>query len=545
MVKVINHNYITYENDIRAMLQAFFPGQQLVWEEDDAAGNAPGEENPLSLTVDVDAICDGCDRSKDRFIDKSLIKRVLYKHLAVMTGRLLPWGTLTGIRPVRIVEMMLAKGLEPDAAREEIRELFLVSEEKLDLMFSIYAREQEVLGRLDVAGGYSIYINIPFCPTRCLYCSFTSNPVDRWERRIDEYLEAMRRELEQIRLLAGTAEESAEISVVAAAETTAGAKLPGRNRIADRKLQTIYVGGGTPTALSAAQLDKLLTMIEEIFGYETYERTLPENGSGGRSTRKEMIRRVPIAELTVEAGRPDSITKEKLEVLRRHGVDRISINPQTMHQKTLDLIGRRHTVEQTIEAYRLARGMGFDNINMDLIMGLPGEDLEDVCETLRQIEVLRPDSLTVHALAVKRSSRLSTEGKAWGGVARKGLDDEGMDEVADMTAMGAETAVRLGLQPYYLYRQKNMAGNQDNVGYAAPGKECVYNILMMEEKHTVIGVGAGSSTKEVSYASGIPAKKTVRRFENVKNIEDYLSRIGELLERKQAFFEESLTMPHR
>ena len=545
MVRVINHNYITYENDIRALLQAFFPGQQLLWSADDAAGNAAGEGDRQSITVDVDAICDGCDRSRDRFIDKSLIKRVLYKHLAVMTGRLLPWGTLTGIRPVRIVEMMLAKGLDPDAAREEIRELFLVSEEKLDLMFSIHAREQEVLARLDAARGYSIYIGIPFCPTRCLYCSFTSNPVDRWEHRIDEYLEAMRRELEQIRALAGAAGENEKAPAAAAAETAAGEELPGRNRIAGRKLQTIYVGGGTPTALSAAELDKLLTMVEEIFGYETFERTLPEDGPSDRGNGKEMIRRVPVAELTVEAGRPDSITKEKLEVLRRHGVDRISINPQTMHQKTLDLIGRRHTVEQTVEAYRLARGMGFGNINMDLIIGLPGEDLEDVCETLRQIEVLHPDSLTVHALAVKRSSRLSTEGKAWGGVARKGLDDEGMDEVAEMTALGAATAAGLGLQPYYLYRQKNMAGNQDNVGYAAPGKECAYNILMMEEKHTVIGVGAGSSTKEVSYALGPSLEKTVRRFENVRNIEDYLSRIGELLERKQAFFEESLTMPHR
>lgn len=233
-------------------------------------------------------------------------------------------------------------------------------------------------------------------------------------------------------------------------------------------------------------------------------------------------------EYTVEAGRPDSITGAKLDIIKAHGVHRISVNPQSFNQKTLDLIGRRHTVRETIEAYELARSMGFDNINMDIIMGLPGEDIDDVRHTLKLIEELRPDSLTVHALAVKRASRLSTEGKAYTGLERKGIALDAADaaELAEMTRLGAECADRLGLHPYYLYRQKNMAGNQDNVGYAAEGKECLYNILMMEEKHTVYGIGAGASTKtvvqdtaELGLRHGV---RKVIRSENVKSLTEYL-----------------------
>ena len=568
MIRIRNKAYTTYENDIRALVQSFFPGEQPAAVTEDGM-EMHSKENTAAedgFLIDVDAVCKGCSRSEDRFLDKSLVKKALYLHLSGITGRELPWGTLTGIRPVRIVEMLLgtedpgeeqgkAAGSDPaleqtglSRVRERIRELFLVSEEKLDLMFSIYKKEQEVLARLDGAkpgafsyrDGYSIYIGIPFCPTRCLYCSFTSNPIELWEDRVDEYLEALKKELLQIR----------ELMEQRRREGESAGQIQNQTGYPNAGLQTVYIGGGTPTALSALGLDRLLTILEEVFGYEEFDIDQKYRMPQGE-TKEETDRghRAPVAELTVEAGRPDSITKEKLEVLKKHGVDRISVNPQTMHQKTLDLIGRRHTVEQTVEAYRLARRLGFDNINMDLIMGLPGEDLQDVRETLEKIGELRPDSLTVHALAVKRSSRLSTEGKAWGGVERKGLDAKGMDEAAAMTALGAETAGSLGLEPYYLYRQKNMAGNQDNVGYAAPGKECIYNILMMEEKHTVIGVGAGSSTKLVAYVlqdgteaqngsiAGAPVQKSVRRFENVKNIADYLDRIDEMIKKKAAFLE--------
>ena len=225
-------------------------------------------------------------------------------------------------------------------------------------------------------------------------------------------------------------------------------------------------------------------------------------------------------EFTVEAGRPDSITREKLEVLRKHGITRISINPQTMKQETLDLIGRRHTVEQVKETFRLARELGFDNINMDLIVGLPEEDEEDVRATMEEIKKLGPDSLTVHSLAIKRAARLNMFREKYGN-----LKITGTQEMIDMTARYAK---EMGMEPYYLYRQKNMAGNFENVGYSTPGKACIYNILIMEEKQTIMACGAGTTTKVV-----FPAENRLERAENVKEVEQYIDRVEEMLLRKE------------
>ena len=227
-----------------------------------------------------------------------------------------------------------------------------------------------------------------------------------------------------------------------------------------------------------------------------------------------------VKEFTVEAGRPDSITEEKLQVLRNHGITRISINPQTMKQETLNLIGRRHTVEQVKETFRLARRMGFDNINMDLIVGLPEEDEEDVRNTMEQIKELRPDSLTVHSLAIKRAARLNMFRERYGN-----LKITGTQEMIDMTARYAR---EMGMEPYYLYRQKNMAGNFENVGYSVPGKACIYNILIMEEKQTIMACGAGTTTKVV-----FPRENRLERAENVKEVEQYIERVDEMLERKE------------
>ena len=227
-----------------------------------------------------------------------------------------------------------------------------------------------------------------------------------------------------------------------------------------------------------------------------------------------------VKEFTVEAGRPDSITREKLEVLRKHGITRISINPQTMKQETLDLIGRRHTVEQVKETFRLARELGFDNINMDLIVGLPEEDEEDVRATMEEIKKLGPDSLTVHSLAIKRAARLNMFREKYGN-----LKITGTQEMIDMTARYAK---EMGMEPYYLYRQKNMAGNFENVGYSTPGKACIYNILIMEEKQTIMACGAGTTTKVV-----FPAENRLERAENVKEVEQYIDRVEEMLLRKE------------
>ena len=267
-------------------------------------------------------------------------------------------------------------------------------------------------------------------------------------------------------------------------------------RMKDRPLSTIYFGGGTPTSLNPQDLDEILTKVEELFPVEQ------------------------AVEFTVESGRPDSITREKLQVLRNHGISRISINPQTMKQATLDLIGRRHTVEDVKEKFLLARELGFDNINMDLIVGLPEETIDDVRQTMEEIKALRPDSVTVHSLAIKRAARLNIYKERYGN-----LKIVNTQEMIDLTAQYAE---EMGLKPYYLYRQKNMAGNFENVGYAVPGKECLYNILIMEEKQTIAACGAGTTTKVY-----FPAENRIERAENVKEVEQYIDRIDEMIGRKE------------
>ena len=265
---------------------------------------------------------------------------------------------------------------------------------------------------------------------------------------------------------------------------------------------TVYIGGGTPTTLEPEQLRRLLTEITVNFDLSH------------------------TVEFTVEAGRPDSITEEKLSVLKEFPVTRISINPQTMQQKTLDLVGRKHTVEDIRTAYTMARQLGFDNINMDLIAGLPGEDAADMADTLSQIEAMHPDSLTVHSLAIKRAAKFGQEGRT-------------MDlhsEISQMVDAAAKSAERMGLKPYYLYRQKNIAGNFENVGYAELDKAGIYNILIMEEKQTILAAGAGASTK-ILLDTPIRTEKgkeiDLVHVENVKNITEYIDRIDEMIERKE------------
>ena len=353
-----------------------------------------------------------------------------------------------------------------------MKEHYFISPQKLELSLDVAKREKSLLEKLDYQNGFSLYIGIPFCPTTCLYCSFTSYPIGVWKKRTDDYVNALLKEMDFT------------------AQWFAG-----------RKPDTVYFGGGTPTTLEAEQMDRILTALEEKFDL-----------SG-------------LKELTVEAGRPDSVTKEKLEVLKQHNVTRISINPQTMNQKTLDLIGRRHTVEQVEEAFHLARQCGFDNINMDLIVGLPGEDIEDVRHTMEEVKKLSPDNLTVHSLAIKRAAALN----AWKDKFSKSIHNT--DEIISMTA---EYAGRMGLHPYYLYRQKNMAWNFENVGYARNSMEGLYNILIMEEKQTIIAMGAGGSSKFV-----FPEDNRIERIENVKDVKNYIERIDEMIERKKRFFTEN------
>ena len=470
----IEMNSPLFEQDVRELLMAFYPGEHIVLAREEGVHRvvhvdhgegeltlwvAEGEETPKEHRIEMDY--------SNRAEAKNRLKRLLYHVLEERTGHGLPWGALTGIRPTKIAMSRLEQGWDEDSIRRFMMEQYLTSREKADLSIEIAKREREILKDIDYVNGYSLYVGIPFCPTTCLYCSFTSYPIGKWEKRMEEYLGALFREMEYT-----------------------------ANRMKGRVLDTVYFGGGTPTSLSAKHLDQVLCRVEELFDLSH------------------------VKEFTVEAGRPDSITREKFQVLKNHGVTRISINPQTMKQETLDLIGRRHTVEQVKEAFFMAREMGFDNINMDLIVGLPEEDIEDVRRTMEEIASLGPDNVTVHSLAIKRAARLNMFKEQY-----ENLKIVNTQETIDLTARCCR---EMGLEPYYLYRQKNMAGNFENVGYAKPGKAGIYNILIMEEKQTIVGLGAGTTTK-----AAFPAENRIERVENVKEVEQYIGRIEEMIGRKE------------
>lgn len=407
--------------------------------------------------------------------DRNRLKKVLYRCLNTLTDKELPWGTLTGIRPTKIAFEGIERGDSYDDIKSYMKEQYLCTDEKIDLSLRVAKREVTLLNAMDYKNGYSIYIGIPFCPSTCLYCSFTSYSIERYEDKVEQYLQALFKEI-----------------------TYAATCYP------NKKLSTIYLGGGTPTSLTADQLDRLLMHIRNSLDFSH------------------------IMEYTVEAGRPDSITREKLMVLKKHGVTRISINPQTMKQQTLDIIGRKHTIDQLVNAYYMAREVGHDNINMDIIIGLPGETKDDVAYTLQEIHKLHPDSLTVHTLAIKRAARLNIEKESY--VNMVPTDTE------DMLELTTEYTKRAGYEPYYLYRQKNMASNLENIGYAKFGKEGLYNILIMEERQTILALGAGGLCKFVYHEDN-----RIERVENVKSFNDYIERIDEMIERKKNFLEQEMS----
>lgn len=413
----------------------------------------------------------------DRKETKNQLKIVLYKMIENGIGRGLPWGTLSGIRPTKIAMKCLEDGMDDKQSYDYLKKNYLASDEKIKLSIGIAKREKALLDKVDYENGYSLYIGIPFCPSTCAYCSFTSYPLGVWKNRVDDYLDALEKEIDY------TAQ-----------------------KFYHKKLNSIYIGGGTPTTLNAKQLDRLLRKIKCSFDL------------------KDCL------EFTVEAGRPDSITRDKLEVIKKNGIQRISVNPQTMKQQTLDIIGRHHTVDQTIESFKLAREVGIENINMDLIMGLPEESLEDVRNTMEIVKELAPDNVTVHSLAVKRAARLT--------IFKDRYQDMQMINTQEHMDLCAGYCAEMGLEPYYLYRQKGMAGNMENVGYALPGKAGVYNILIMEEKQTIVACGAGASTKCVWPVPNPDGTHRIDRCENVKDVAQYIARIDEMIGRKQKLFAE-------
>ncbi len=400
---------------------------------------------------------------------KREIGRQLYAVLSRETGLAFPWGALTGIRPTLIAaEELAAADGQAQAARERLQTHWFVSPEKAALAVQTAQAEETLLAGLP-RQAFLVYLGIPFCPSRCSYCSFITRDAPRQAPLLDAYVSAVVDEW---------------------------ALVTGQNKV---PVSALYLGGGTPTSLSAEQLDRLLAAV------------------------LDRVIRPPDLELTVEAGRPDTIDAAKLAVLRRHGFGRICINPQTFHDQTLKRIGRHHTVAQVRQAFDLARQAGFNSINMDLIAGLPGETLAAFDQSLDQVLELGPEAVTVHTLTLKRSAALFDDhGQAAGPLGLR----------PDVGAMLSQAHRRLGDQgyaPYYLYRQKRSAGGYENTGFARPGQACAYNVGMMSDRRHVLGIGSGAASKRAD-------QRAVQRLTSPRDLQSYLARYPELARQKRQLF---------
>lgn len=470
IIFLIGHDF-KYETE--ATVKLFFPAMRFTFCTEDA----PRQEDYIRTslageTILAESSLSGVFRRSEAQLPRHADKRtaehalctLLYEHLTEATGITPPWGMMTGIRPVRMLTAAVEQGSTLEDAVQAMGQTYRVSEQKLALAKETARVQLPLLGRLgpDVV---SLYISIPFCPSRCSYCSFVSHSIAEAGKLIPAYVDCLCRELsiwgELIRRL-------------------------------ELKLDTVYIGGGTPTSISAEQLGQIMDAVRANMHME------------------------PVREYTVEAGRPDTITPEKLEVIRSHGATRISINPQTLNDKVLRAIGRKHTAQQAVDAFRLARSLGFANINMDLIAGLPEDTPDSFRDTLNRVIALDPESITVHTLTLKRSAALYAQGGS---------------QIANPAAAMVDYSVRrlpeAGYRPYYLYRQKNTLENLENVGYAKPGFESLYNILIMDETQTILGAGCAASTKLVT------PDGQITRIHNHKFPYEYIGRFDSLMEKKQ------------
>lgn len=412
-----------------------------------------------------DSFAEGADLIIGEEGSKNDKKRALYAYLKSVTGKDLDWGILTGVRPGKLYNDM-ERALGQEEAERQLLQDYYLSPEKLGLLRDVHFVQASVEMDMDPRA-CGIYVGIPFCPTRCSYCSFTSNQIK--EKAAIEYLKALLTEIEAV---AKIMEEKGLYA------------------------ESVYIGGGTPTSLEESEFEKLLEAVSRTFVMD--------------KTR----------EFCVEAGRPDTITPGKLAIIKKYGAARISINPQSMKQHTLDLIGRSHTPEEILKAFALAKETGIEIINADLITGLPEEEPEDFKNTLDTVIALGPENITVHTLAVKKGSRL-IEGDAE-------YNYKHAEVVRQMLSYGSKALRDAGYKPYYLYRQKHMAGNFENVGWCKEGTPSIYNIRIMEDNQTIIAMGAGAMSK-VYY----PAENRLERVPNVSNYEIYIERIDEMIQRKK------------
>ncbi len=404
--------------------------------------------------------------------NERLMAVLIYKILSTLTNIHPKWGILTGIRPVKIVHAYHEMGLSDSEIKAELSEKMLVSDEKINLMIRTAHEEKDVLTH-SKEDSYSLYVSIPFCPTRCKYCSFVSHSIERTKKLVPQYLSLLLNEIRQ------TAKIANDLKL---------------------KLLTIYIGGGTPTTLTASQLKTLIDTIADCFDTKN------------------------VLEYTIEAGRPDTIDREKLEVIKNSDVTRISINPQTLNDAVLKEIGRNHTTKQTLDAYNLAREVGIENINMDLIAGLMGDDLESFKNTVDGVISLGAENITVHTLSVKRAADLRDEGEK--------VHEQNDALASPMVEYAQEKLLNNGYEPYYLYRQKNMLESLENVGYAKAGYKGLYNVYIMDETHTILAVGAGATTKLKDHKTD-----KIERIFNFKFPYEYISRYDEILDRKGKIYD--------
>ena len=481
-IYIENHSF-NYEMEKLARL--FFPNDKIVVTEETDNLLPPyiyteiKEESVKKVFVSVKT--DGFEESSEKVLEpdseesEKYTERVmaveLYGILSRLTGKKQPWGILTGVRPIKLFRS-LAEKHNVEYAKKYFTEKLLVSPEKAELSAATEKYEKKILS-LSTPVSFSLYISVPFCPSRCSYCSFVSQSIEKAKRLVQPYFELLCKEIEY------TAEIVKQCGL---------------------KPESVYVGGGTPTVLSAPQLSALIETVNKNFDMSVCR------------------------EFTVEAGRPDTIDIDKLHAIKNGGVDRISINPQTMNDSVLEIIGRKHTSEQTLKAFELARKAGFGHINTDIIAGLPTESAESFNSSLDRICELSPESVTVHTLAMKRSSRLTKQGMTVG---------EGKESpAAEMLRYAEKKLIDLGYHPYYLYRQTRMEGNLENVGWAKEGYDGIYNVYVMDETHTILGCGAGAVTKLKN-----PCSNELTRIFNYKYPYEYINGFDEMLNRKKRVIE--------
>ncbi len=470
---LINHNF-RYE--IEKLIRLFMPFEKIEFFDnlvyDDVLVVTEIKETVACSYVNINGkISEKCITISDVTDEKESelrLSQALFSAMAEITNYAPAWGMLTGIRPTKLYSRLISDLMSEDNADNYLIQELKINEKKLSLCKATHISEEKIIS-LSKPESFSLYVSIPFCPTRCSYCSFVSHSVEKSQKLIPEYLEKLYEELKI------TAEIAKSLNL---------------------RLETIYIGGGTPTTLSAEQLEKLMTVISENFDLKD------------------------LREYTVEAGRPDTITEEKLIAIKNCGATRISINPQTMNDDVLNVIGRKHTSLDTLNAFLLARKCGHENINMDLIAGLPTDTFESFKATLQKILELSPESVTVHSLSMKRSSTLT-----------KNSDFPEIEvgiTASRMVDYARDVLEKHNIKPYYMYRQSKTVGNLENIGYSKPNYESFYNVYIMDETHTILACGASAVTKLKS-----PHTRDIERIFNYKYPYEYIRNFSEILSRKQ------------